>query len=172
MFCPGTIGGVQPNDGSFDIYFVSYLGESLADAVFQMLKKPLAPENADISFERLVVRSPLENKGFRFASRIGVISDLLEKDGLLSTEVGKIKIGPAEILTVPGELFPKIWWKAKPKMRGQLNFILGLTSGEFGYILTPEDYHSGKHPYHVTVSVGPTFGKKIDEALQKLVNND
>lgn len=170
MFIPAAIGGVQPaTEGKKVNYFVRTLGEDLADAVYRIMKKPNIPKDAEISFQKMIVRAPFENNGLlRTAKKLNMTPGLLDKDQNITAEVGKIWIGPAEILTVPGELFPKIWQQVKPKMNGELKMIFGLTNGEFGYILLPEDYYSGKHKYHVSVSIGPTFGEKIYKALKQL----
>ena len=171
MFFPGAIGGVQPpGDNNTDSYFVRSLGEDLADRAWILLRDYWeAPEKIDISFKKITVKAPLENKKFLWAARLGLISDLRNSDGEVSTEINLIKIGPANIITVPGELFPKIWKRARMKMKGRLKFIFGLTNGELGYILLPEDFYSGKHNYHAGMSVGAKFGEEIDKALQKLV---
>ena len=170
MFLPGAIGGVQPISDNTDSYFVRTLGEDLGDRVWILLRYySEAPKKIVISFKKIIVKAPLENKRFLWAAKLGLISDLTNEGGEVSGEVNLIKIGPAKILTVPGELFPKIWRQAKFKMKRRLKFIFGLTNGELGYILLPEDFYSGKHNYHAGMSVGPKFGEEIDKALQKLV---
>jgi len=169
MFIPGAIGGVQPKgDRSDGPNLARCLGEGLADRVMELLKNPVVPDRADISVIKISVSAPLENWRFSLLARLGVISDILNENGKVLAEVSRVRIGPAEILTVPGELFPKIWWRVKSKMRGNPKMIFGLTNGEFGYILLPEDVRSEKNKYHVGVSVGPMFGEEIDKALQKL----
>lgn len=170
MYIPGAIGGVQPSDGELKFYHAKVMGENLADEiVFRILKNPVAPKSVSISAERIEVQAPLENKSFQFGAKTGVLPELRNKKGLVTAEVNRILIGPMEILTVPGELFPKSWWQAKSLMKGKLKAIFGLTNGEYGYILLPEDYYSGKHNYHVGVSVGPAFGLEIDKVMKKLV---
>ena len=167
MFLPRAIGGVEPV--SRDAVFAKILGENLADAVWRSLKKPLVSEGLmRIKIQKRIIQAPLENTNFREAAKFGLISDLRGQDGLISGEVNRIQIGPAEILTVPGELFPKIWRQVEPLMKGQPKFIFGLTNGEYGYILPPEDFRSSKHRYHASMSVGPLFGTEIEKALKEL----
>jgi hypothetical protein len=170
MFIPGAIGGVQPkNDNGIDFFYVRTLGENLADAVYQSLKRPIIPRNSYISGRTIGLNAPLQNKKFLWAAKLGMISNLADEHRRMDIDVVKVNIGPAEIVTVPGELFPKIWRQVKPRMRGRPRFIFGLTDGELGYILLPEDFYSGKHKYHAGMSVGPQFGEEIDKALQELV---
>lgn len=169
MFIPGAIGGVQPAfDRQSQFHFVKTLGEDLADAALTAIQEPIIPERVSLSAKKIKIKAPFENSGLLSkAYRFGMVNDLL-RDGNVHVEVGKITIGSAEILTVPGELFPKIWWRVKERMKGNPNMIFGLTGGEFGYILSPEDVQSGKHKYHVSVSVGPTFGEEIGRGLKQL----
>ena len=174
MFVPGAIGGVQPTgDRLEDTELVGQLGEGLADAVWQIMKKPIKLKKINIFSEKLFVRAPFENQdNLRKAYDRGLLpADLLDSAGQVTAEVGRIVIGPAEILTVPGELFPKIWWRVKPRMRGQLRMIFGLVNGEAGYILLPEDYYSGKHEYHAGMSVGPKFGEEVEKGLKQLTSD-
>lgn len=169
IFLPGAIGGVQSTDGELGFYYAKVIGENLADKVYRALKKPIIPKEFMISVERAWVYAPLENEGFVKAAEFGLISDLRSEGNQLIAEVGRITIGPAEILTVPGELFPGIWWKVKPLMKGRPNFIFGLTDGEYGYIMLPRDFDSQNHKYHTSMSVGPTFGTEIEKTLKKLL---
>lgn len=171
MYLQAAIGGVQPDKGDIDEWpsFARTIGENLADAVqFRALRQPVVPMQAKISFRQLIVQAPLENRNFAYAAKMGVISDLRDSRGMIHAELNRIDIGPAEILTVCGELFPKIWWRVKPLMSGNPNFIFGLTNGEYGYILLPEDWKSGRHKYHCAVSIGPQFGTAVAEGLKQL----
>jgi len=171
IFIPGAIGGVQPDfDRKTKFYFVRTLGEDLADAVVKIMKNPLTVDRVDIGSKTEMVSAPFENTGLLLkAYEYGLVNDLL-RDGRVWAEVSRINIGPAEILTAPGELFPKIWWRVRPEMTGKQKMIFGLTNGEFGYILLPEDTASGHHKYCVSVSVGPTFGEEIYKALKRLAS--
>ncbi len=167
MFMPGAIGGVQPDEDMVaDHNSVRSLGEDLADAVISVMGKPDIPANTDIRIRKITVSAPFENQSdLKKAVDFGLVPNLRDKYGNVNSEVSRIDLGPLKILTAPGELFPKIWRKAG---KDENTLMFGLTNGEFGYIMLPEDYHSGKHDYHASVSVGPTFGLKIFEALLEL----
>jgi hypothetical protein len=168
MFIPGAIGGVQPTGDRKELaHLVRVLGEDLADKVVAIMRNPKQLSNADITVKKVMIRAPFENTSdLKKAVELGLVSNLLDKEGKVVAELNRIDIGHLKILTVPGELFPKIWWRAKGNQKDMM--IFGLVNGEFGYILLPEDAKSGKHKYHVSVSVGPTFGKEVDRELRKL----
>ena len=169
MFIPGAIGGVQPDGDrkSLLAYQVRTLGEDLGDAVAAIMRQPKNLPNADISILKIKVSAPFENtKDLAKAVKFGLVTNLADADNNVSAEVGKITIGPLKFFTVPGELFPRIWNSVK--WLDENRMIFGLTNGEFGYIMLPEDFNSGKHKYHAKISVGPTFGQRIYEALVEL----
>src|SRR5207253_1059066 len=94
-----------------------------------------------------VVKLPLENEKFRAALAAG----LLELPGSttraasagespagptsLESEVTRIELSEAEIVTVPGELLPKPGLELRQAMRGRFRFMVGLGQDELGYIL-------------------------------------
>ncbi len=170
IFIPGAIGGVQPDaDRHASQYFVRTLGENLADEVVSTMKHPNIPSDAAIRVRKIKISAPFENTtDLKKAVDFGLVSNLRDKNGNVNSEVSCINLGPLKILTAPGELFPKIWWKVK---KDKNTLMFGLANGEFGYILLPEDYNSGKHNYHASVSVGPVFGTKVLEALQELMKD-
>jgi len=169
MFIPAAIGGVQPEGDRKELlsYRVRTLGEDLADAVVAIMRRPKKIQNADISVLKIKISAPFENtKDLAKAVKFGLVTNLSNERNEVVAEVGKITIGPLKFFTVPGELFPKIWLRVK--MHDENCMIFGLTNGEFGYIMLPEDFYSGKHNYHAGVSVGPIFGQRIYEAMKKL----
>jgi hypothetical protein len=71
------------------------------------------------------------------------------------------------MLTIPGEALPNIGFYVKRKMKGEQNFLLGLTNDAFGYILTKVDFRSfPAYDYVSRTSLGEMTGEiYIDNAL-------
>ena len=90
-----------------------------------------------------------------------------EEEGTVSTTMNLINLGNAQILTIPGEALPNIGFYLKRKMKGQHNFLFGLTNDAFGYILTKEDFNSfNRYDYVSRTSLGEMTGEMlIREAL-------
>jgi len=90
-----------------------------------------------------------------------------EKEGTVDATINLINLGNAQILTIPGEALPNIGFYLKRKMKGQHNFLFGLTNDAFGYILTKEDFNSFKrYDYCSRTSLGEMTGETlINEAL-------
>ena len=94
-----------------------------------------------------------------------------EKENHVETQVNLINIGPAQILTIPGEALPNIGFYLKRKMPTKFPFLFGLANDAFGYILTKEDFNSFKrYEYISRTSLGEmTADTYINQALE-LIN--
>jgi hypothetical protein len=81
-------------------------------------------------------------------------------DRTVQTRVNFVRLGNAEILTIPGEALPNIGFFLKRKMGGEHNFLFGLTNDAFGYMLTQVDYNSfPAYRYISRVSLGEMTGE-------------
>jgi hypothetical protein len=78
----------------------------------------------------------------------------------VGTRVNLVNLGNAQILTIPGEALPNIGFYLKRQMRGEHNFLFGLTNDAFGYILTKVDFNSfPAYKYISRVSLGEMTGE-------------
>ncbi len=86
----------------------------------------------------------------------------------VTTRINLVNLGNAQILTIPGEALPNIGFYLKRKMRGQFNFLFGLTNDAYGYILTKEDFDSFRRYAYITrTSLGERTGEiLVSEALR------
>jgi hypothetical protein len=91
-------------------------------------------------------------------------------DFRISVQVNLLTIGKAQVLTIPGEALPNIGFYLKRKMKGEHNFLFGLTNDAFGYILTKVDYESfERYSYVSRTSLGEMTGEiLIENALQMI----
>jgi hypothetical protein len=87
----------------------------------------------------------------------------------VSTRINLVTVGNAQMLTIPGEALPNIGFYLKRNMRGEHNFLLGLTNDAFGYILTKVDFNSfPAYRYISRVSLGEMTGETLIEAALNL----
>ncbi|MBM3793674.1 MAG: hypothetical protein FJW31_06320 [Acidobacteria bacterium] len=88
----------------------------------------------------------------------------------VTARVNLLRIGDAQILTIPGEALPNIGLYLKRRMPGPHQFLFGLTNDAFGYILTEVDFQSfPRYGYVSRVSLGEQTGEiLIREALALL----
>jgi len=64
--------------------------------------------------------------------------------------VNALQIGPARILTIPGEALPNVGYYLKRNMDTQLPFLFGLTNDAFGYMMAKVDYNSFRRYDYIT----------------------
>jgi hypothetical protein len=134
------------------------IGTALAKRSLELLQAAEPLKEAHITAQRRVFTVPLQNPRFKAMIALHVFPQGLLKNGDIETEVNRITIGPAEILTIPGEALPNIGFYLKQHMQGNPKFLIGLCSDELGYILTPEDYVLELYKYENSQSVGEQMG--------------
>ena len=141
------------------------IGRDVAKAAVQALDRAEWSPVSGIEVKKASLDVPMDNEGYLILMQKGVLSALPKpKKGELpevSTWVYLIAFGDAQLLTVPGELFPEVLYGvekhrrtdcpaadtrrlAEPavwdRMRGKYRFILGLTPDEMGYMVPGYDF--------------------------------
>jgi len=172
------------------------IGTRLASAAVEALEDAEVCKNTNIILKKATVDIPLDNFDFRLLSSQPIPAiltrdlytngeldtsamDISDWFGLppgyvnlplgedLRTELNVIKIGYIEVVTVPGELLPKLGHQLTEMMTGKYNIIIGLGNDELGYIIPLEDWDPTK--YEESMSVGPQTAPILMDALQALI---
>lgn len=173
------------------------IGTRLASAAIEALEDAEVCENTNIVLKKTTIDIPLENDDFRLLGSQPFPAILVRDmytDGELDTsamdisdwfglppstvmlplgedmrtELNVVKIGYIEMVTVPGELLPKLGHQlTETMMTGKYNIIIGLGNDELGYIIPFEDWDPTK--YEESMSVGRETGPIILDALQALI---
>jgi hypothetical protein len=114
------------------------------------------------------VRFPVESEALWQVVTMSPLKYPHGADRSITARVNLVNIGNAQMLTIPGEALPNIGFYLKRKMKGQHNFLLGLTNDAFGYMLTKVDYQSfPAYNYICRVSLGEMTGEiYIENALE------
>ena len=127
----------------------------LSEAVIEAVETARSEvTEAPITLQRKRLYLPVENWRFRLAQRIGFLKREAY-DGTLKTELNLLGLGPAQLVTVPGEICPEIGMALKEHMRAQFKFLVGLGNDELGYILRPSQFHDPVYGYERSMSIGP-----------------
>ena len=174
------------------------LGEQIALLSLNALRssdtlKVLEP----ISLQAKSIQIPLENKVFRLASAIGLLQRGLPKWFVTRTEVAALRLGPAEFISIPGEIYPEIIYGGiesppgqdflsdpvevpplKTKMKNSIHFYLGLSNDEIGYIIPysewdaeePWLYLDQNDTYGEENSLGPQTAPIIYDEISQLLD--
>lgn len=144
-------------------------GERFAEAVILTARDGWRVENPDIKVKREVLKIPLQNFRFRLAITLGLMPERAA-DGYVTSEINFWRVGPAWIVTVPGEPYPAFAELLRQQMRGEPNFIFSLTNDELGYIMFENDCRKKLYDYERSMAVSCKIGLQLYEELIRLMD--
>lgn len=161
MFINGALGGIEPADMSGCEEWVGRMGSTLAKTAIEAarLAEPVPDPSIRISSQR--VSFPVTNPDLLEAIRAGVIPVRLDADNTTSCDMEAIAIGPAEMITMPGEPHPEVATKLKNIMTGKYKFVLAVANHCLGYFVAKETWN----PEGVQESL--SAGDKIEDAAME-----
>ncbi len=180
VFMNGALGGMVTADNRPDGPGVVVdpwaecvrIGTLLADEALRLLDEgglaaspELACVHSTVTFpiESPLMRHILAHSPLRYDTPSG-------PDDSIATQLNALRIGPATILTIPGEALPNIGYYLKRNMNSDFPFLFGLTNDAFGYILTKVDYDSFERYNYITrTSLGEMTGEYFMDAALALL---
>jgi hypothetical protein len=147
------------------------IGTLMADEAKRILTEAQPQKDPALACYSLEVRFPVDSPAFLTMLRISPIKyPFNPKDQTVTTRMNLVKLGDAQILTIPGEALPNIGYYLKRKMKGKHNLLFGLTNDAFGYILTKVDFNSfDRYEYVSETSLGEMTGEILIESALKLI---
>ncbi len=182
------------------------VGERVADAALAALKTARASVSTALEHRSATVFVALENRLYRLAMFVGVLDRRLYSGGRpatalfgddLRTEIGYLRLGDAEALLVPAEVYPELVlgriqdpqdpaadFPGAPRERAldtllssEFKLVVGLANDEVGYVIprsewdakAPFAYGRKEDQYGEVNSVGPSTAAKLAEAYARLL---
>lgn len=146
------------------------IGQLLADEALRIVRDAPVQENPSLYCTAKTFVFPLDSPIIREVVTKSPLGYPITEDWTVSTQVNLINLGNAQVLTIPGEALPNIGYYLKRKMRGEHNFLFGLTNDAFGYILAKEDWGSfRRYDYITRTCLGEMTGAIFVEEAVKLV---
>ncbi|MFH1267712.1 MAG: hypothetical protein ABIK89_18505 [Planctomycetota bacterium] len=144
------------------------IGHTLADEVLRIIDDAPVQPDPSLFCGAVDVEFPVESDALWAVVVHSPLRYPHSANRRVTTRVNVVNLGNAQILTIPGEALPNIGFYLKRKMRGEHNFLFGLTNDAFGYILTKVDYESfDRYDYISRTSLGEMTGEIfIEEALE------
>ena len=146
------------------------IGHLMADEAERIIGKADAQKEPAVANLARRIEFPVESAMMRAIVAASPLKYPHTDDFRISVQVNLLTIGKAQVLTIPGEALPNIGFYLKRKMKGEHNFLFGLTNDAFGYILTKVDYESfERYSYVSRTSLGEMTGEILMEnALQMI----
>jgi hypothetical protein len=144
------------------------IGRLLADEAMRIVKEAPLIKSPTLFCGHRQVRLPVDSPLIRAVMQASPLRYPTNDPGGITTTVNLVNVGPAQILTIPGEALPNIGYYLKRKMAGEHNLLFGLTNDAFGYIMTRVDWGSFKRYDYITrTCLGEMTGEiLIDESLR------
>ena len=148
------------------------IGELLADEALRIIEKAPVLDKPSIFCTSRQIEFPIDSEMMRFILKNSPLKYQFSKENMVSTQLNLLNIGPAQILTIPGEALPNIGFYVKRNMPTKLPFLFGLTNDAFGYMLTKVDFNSFKrYEYISRTSLGEMTAEIYIEQALKLVKD-
>ncbi len=179
IFMNGAQGGMvtadnrRPESGEAGDYNeCKRIGELLADEALRIIEPAALLDNPSLYCASRKITFPVDSEMMRHILKNSPVSSIKGASTThVSSQVNLINIGPAQILTIPGEALPNIGYYLKRKMNTRIPFLFGLTNDAFGYMLTKVDFNSFKrYEYISRTSLGEMTGEIYIEEALKLVS--
>jgi hypothetical protein len=182
IFFSGALGGMMtPDVVDHTFEEAEEIGLKLAEAGMTALQKADCVEITEqvLKYKTLKFSTKLQNPLFKFAIHRRLLPDPRDNRCQITSEVNLVQIGDCWLVTVPGELLPKLGLQIKDKIKNagaQVTGIIGLANDELGYILPKEDFHYPLNPlnpkdhYEETMSINKYIGPQIMEAVDDLLS--
>jgi hypothetical protein len=140
------------------------IGRSVAAAVSDAIESG-EWTSSSLSFRKVELSAPMDNVAYLFLASKGVLDTMPPPapgvQPRIHTWIYEVKLGDAEIVTVPGELLPEVFYgvekhrrtdcpqadtgrakevSVRDRMTGKYKFVFGLCPDEFGYIVPGYDF--------------------------------
>lgn len=147
------------------------IGELLAAESLRIIDPAAWQKSPTLHNNSMEVRFPVESAEMWQVVQGSPLKYPHRPDRTIGARVNLVDLGNAQILTIPGEALPNIGFYLKRHMRGEHNFLFGLTNDAFGYMMTKVDFNSfPAYKYISRVSLGEMTGEIYIQRAVDLIN--
>jgi len=168
VFLNGAVGGMVSGDSKARTHAEARAtGERLAREARRILGMAVPPRTARFKLERHRIEVPMTNQKFIVFQKLSNRRPLIQ--GRIASELFHLRLGDAEILTIPGELLPEVSFEILDRMRGYPRLIVGLTNDQLGYMIPGYDFNEGE--YEESMSVGPAIGPMVRDQAIRIIDS-
>jgi hypothetical protein len=149
------------------------IGELLGEEALRIVSTAPTLDNPSVFCATRMIEFPIESDMMKYIIKNSPLGYKLSTSDKVTAQVNLLNIGPAQILTVPGEALPNIGFYVKRHMNTKYPFLFGLTNDAFGYMLTKVDFNSFKrYDYISRTSLGEMTGEiYIEQALKAVAES-
>jgi hypothetical protein len=139
------------------------IGEAVAKAAIEAVEAGKEEKVDVVTLTSLPISAPVTNPGFIAMMKAKVLANPSgdEEHPRVETTLYHLQVGPADFITLPGEIFPELLWgveahkrsdcpaantgrpyepSAMSLLKGKYHFVIGLAPDELGYVVPGYDF--------------------------------
>jgi hypothetical protein len=159
LFLNGALGGmitVDRKGGSKTVAEANRIGRAIGELALGALEpgQALSPE-LDLAWVSQPIFVPIQLRSFHLASSFGIFGPRPFVDGgYTPSEVWGLRLGPALLVSAPGEVLPRLGFELDALLGGEPGLLVGLGNDELGYLIHEHDWEEERYHYERGVSPG------------------
>jgi hypothetical protein len=177
LFVNGALGGMVTADNrreegkeASDYAECTRIGHLLADEALRIVKDAPIVSDPHLRVYSKTIDLPITSDLMKYILATSPLTQDYIGMEAIPTQLNVINLGPAQMITIPGEALPNIGFYLKRNMPTEFPFLLGLCNDAFGYLLTKVDFNSfQRYEYISRTSLGEMAGEVYMEEALKLV---
>lgn len=165
VFLNGAVGGMVSGDNKARTHEEAKVtGLGLAALVKELANTAQPPATFNYGFATSKVSFPMTNPKFLplYEARGGL------DEGRVSSEMAIVKLGEAQMISLPGEVLPEVSFEILKEMQGFPRILVGLANDQLGYIIPEYDFRSNS--YEETMSQGKATAPAVRDTAIKLLS--
>jgi len=172
IFLNGALGGMVSGDNrERTLESIHETGERFAEIVEDLLADTTHAAAFDFYARERVFEIPVTNPAW-----VARMDDAHERTisgevrrGRFVTDMTYIRVGEAQFITLPGELFPEISFEILEKMDGYPRMLVGLGNDMLAYLVPAYDWRYDE--YEEATSPGPSAGMQVRDTAWRLLRD-
>jgi hypothetical protein len=174
FFFPGPLGAMLTPDIAREkpladrVELIEKLGADLARLALAELAGSDLHRSARLEHQGRTVSLVNDNRRFALMERLGLVT-FDSKRGRLACELHHVRLGPLEILTVPGEPAPEVGRQLLAVLPQGQRALFALAVDEIGYILDDRQHGDPRYRYERSMSLGRGTAAALREAASELM---
>ncbi len=168
LFLNGAVGGMVSGDTDSRTHEeAERCGRRLAGIAERILATS-RPIERTLAIRRQRIEIPVTNPRMRLFMKMHEKRRPTYR-GRIVSELFHLRLGSAEMVTIPGELLPELSFEILERMKGSPRMIVGLANDQLGYLIPGYDFREGA--YEESMSLGPAAGPMVVRAALRLVRS-
>lgn len=158
LYLNGALGGMVTVDrqGGRTLAEARRIGRRVGELALSALQPgSQLPEQLELRCASQLVYVPIQLRRFHVGAFFGIFGPRpFLSGGYTPSEVMALRVGPVVLLSLPGEVLPKLGFELDARIASEVGLVVGLGNDELGYLVHESDWDDDRYDYERTVSPG------------------